>query len=216
MKKDRTKLTLYIITTILCFIPTLIGLLLYNNLPLSIPVHWNSAGTAGSYASRLFVILGMPIIFAIINFIIHFELNNSEKKKKMNRIIKLATKFLTPIIDIILLGFTFIILTETKVDILKLSSTTVGIIIIIMGVFLPKVEPNSILGYKVPWTLTDDSVWKKTHEFASAVWIVGGLALIASIFLPMNQYVRLIILLVTFVLPLIFSYIIYKIKEKSE
>ena len=132
----------------------------------------------------------------------------------MNPVIKTMMKFLTPVVDLVLLGFTIIVLTEIKVDVLKLSSITVGMIIIILGIFLPKFNSNSVLGYKLPWTLTDDHLWKKTHDFASAIWIVGGLALIASIFLPVNQYVRLIILLVTFILPLIFSYIIYKIKEK--
>jgi len=60
-----------IITTIVCLLPMILSLAVYNQLPDKVAVHWDFAGNPNNYASKAFA----AIIFRNANKIIQWELN---------------------------------------------------------------------------------------------------------------------------------------------
>ena len=58
-----------------------------------------------------------------------------------------------------------------------------GLVLVIVGNYLPKCHQSYTVGIKLPWTLNNEENWAKTHRLAGKVWVVCGLAVIVAGFL---------------------------------
>ena len=90
-----------------------------------------------------------------------------------------------------------------------------GVLLIICGNYLPKCRQNYTIGIKLPWTLHDANNWNKTHRMAGYLWIFCGVLLIVRAFLSVDMLlydisITAFIFLPLIVLPVIYSYILYK------
>lgn len=87
----------------------------------------------------------------------------------------------------------------------------VGLLLIVVGNYLPKSKQNYTVGIKIPWTLNNETNWNKTHRLAGYVWIIGGLLMFANSFLKILWLpVFIIIISAMIFFPLVYSYILYK------
>ena len=74
---------------------------------------------------------------------------------------------------------------------------------------MPKTRPNLTFGIKLPWTVTNEEVWHKTHRLAGWLMVLGGIITIAAAFL--NAYlICLFVITLAIIIPVIYSYIIGK------
>ena len=89
--------------------------------------------------------------------------------------------------------------------------------LLLLGNYLPKIKQNRTLGIKIPWTLNNEENWNKTHRFAGKLWVIGGLVVLFSAFLPLGAMicVSVVGILCSVITPVIYSYSIYK-KHKRE
>jgi len=91
----------------------------------------------------------------------------------------------------------------------------VGLVMVIIGNWLPKCKQTYTLGIKLPWTLADEDNWNRTHRFAGPIWVACGMiimvcALIGGAFL----WVMLAAFLVMIIAPTVYSYLIFRSKQK--
>jgi uncharacterized membrane protein len=70
-----------IIGTLLCMMTMVIFLLFYGKLPESIPVHFDSAGNPNSFWPRNAVVIGVPVVCVLLNFIAGFSITKRQDKK---------------------------------------------------------------------------------------------------------------------------------------
>jgi len=84
----------------------------------------------------------------------------------------------------------------------------VGLLLIVMGNYLPKTRLNFVMGIRTPWTLSDERVWDKTHRFAGPMFMLGGVVAAAGAFLPEGWHLVTLLggALVPAVISLIYSY----------
>ncbi|TFW31670.1 SdpI family protein, partial [Pseudomonas putida] len=50
--------------------------------------------------------------------------------------------------------------------------------------YLQRVRSNYFMGIRTPWTLSNETVWKKTHRLSGKLLFIGGLLTLISAFLP--------------------------------
>ena len=88
---------------------------------------------------------------------------------------------------------------------------------ILIGNYLPKCKQNHTIGIKIPWTLNSEENWNATHRFSGKVWVICGILILFSIFLPTNfaAYAMIAVAAVMVALPIIYSYNYYKRQEGS-
>jgi uncharacterized membrane protein len=74
------------------------------------------------------------------------------------------------------------------------------------------VEPNWFVGIRTPWTLSSDTVWRKTHRTGGWLMVIGGLVLVVGAFLPHSTFLPLLVTTVVMValIPIVQSYILWK------
>ena len=66
MKEHKGKL---ILTSLLVLLPLAAGLLLWNQLPEQLPMHWNAAGEIDGWGSRLMVVCAEPLFLLVIHWV---------------------------------------------------------------------------------------------------------------------------------------------------
>lgn len=53
-----------------------------------------------------------------------------------------------------------------------------GLVAVVIGNFMGRVEPNWFVGLRTPWTLENDTVWRRTHRVVGRLLFLAGLLLI--------------------------------------
>ena len=99
---------------------------------------------------------------------------------------------------------------SVKVD--RLMPLGVGLLFIFLGNFLTRVEPNWFIGIRTPWTLSSDTVWRKTHRTGGWVFVLGGFVLASGAFLPHGAFLPLFVVTILFMplIPIVQSYVLWK------
>jgi len=96
-------------------------------------------------------------------------------------------------------------------------SVGIGIFWIIMGNVMGRIRFTYYMGIRTPWTLASEEVWRKTHRFGGKCWFVGGLVMIIAAFFPAAYFLVTFIpvLLLSTIIPTIYSYMLYRKGLKS-
>jgi uncharacterized membrane protein len=88
---------------------------------------------------------------------------------------------------------------------------------VFLGNYMPALKPNYFAGIRLPWTLSDDDNWRRTHFLAGKIWFWGGLVFaVLTLFLPSTFAVPLMIFSVCIMvlIPAIYSYRIFRDKSR--
>lgn len=201
---------------IVCLLPILVGLVLYNKLPEQLPIHWNAAGKIDNYGNKAVVLFGFPLFFTIMEIIMIFITETDPKKQNYSDKIKTLIYWFMPATLLVVYALIISAAMDYNVNIVKILGIFMGVLFTAIGNYLPKCKQNYTIGYKLPWALEDEENWNKTHRLAGYLMTISGLALIVVTLLTGNSQVFmatvLTIIVISFI-PMIYSYVLYKKKK---
>lgn len=204
-----------VFTSILCILPVILSLKLYNRLPGEIAVHWNSLGEADRSVPKAFAAFGLPIFFLLINLYSKIRLFNDPKGENHSTVLRLISIWIIPFASLILMPVTLFMSLGADIPIVTITTLVAGILFIVLGNYLPKSHQNYVMGIKLPWTLDNADNWNRTNRLAGYLMIVGGMLILASGFfsgmsagLGISLTVVIVILIVT--IPFGYSYMLYR------
>lgn len=88
----------------------------------------------------------------------------------------------------------------------------VALLFIIIGNVMGQIPRNLFVGIKLPWTLANEEVWRRTHRLAAKIWGIGGFVclVLAPVQAPWSTRVFVACLAVMALVPLVHSYITYR------
>jgi Predicted integral membrane protein len=210
----KTKNTIIAISSIICLLPIILSIVIYNDLPEQIAIHWGTSGNPDTYAPKYIAAFGLPILLTAISIFSKAWLFNDPKRANTSRIMRVIIVWLIPVISLVLMPVMLFIAMGIMIPITMIVPLIVGIIFILCGNYLPKNRQNYSIGYKTPWTLNDADNWNKTHRIAGILWILGGIVLICQAFTAFENtflaILSLIVVVILIVIPVFYSYILYK------
>ena len=64
-----------ILTSLITLLPILIGIILWDQLPESLPTHWNVSGNIDGWSSKTFVVFALPFIMLAMHLFVIISLN---------------------------------------------------------------------------------------------------------------------------------------------
>jgi uncharacterized membrane protein len=94
----------------------------------------------------------------------------------------------------------------------------VGLLMVVIGYLIKFAKRNFFIGIRTPWTLASDTVWKKTHEIGSKVFIGLGVWLaIVGLVLPVKFIVWGIMIPIfgMVIWMFVYSYLLYKKESEN-
>ena len=200
---------LLLITSIVILLPILAGLVMWNQLPEQVPSHWNAAGEIDGWSSKPFFVFGLPLILLGFQWLCVLVTGADPKKKNHPDKILHLVLWIIPVISVLLSTVTYCVALGTQVRMEIIMPIFIGILFTIIGNYLPKCKQNYTIGIKIPWTLSSEENWNKTHRFAGWLWTVCGLAIILTGFFG-GFWVSLPIVLLMVAAPTLYSYCLYR------
>lgn len=205
-----------VFSSVMTLLPILAGLLLWDQMPDSLNIHWGADGNPdGTTAKAAAVFLPSLSLFAInclCLFLSYLDKKSWEHNRKAMGVVFWIIPCLSFLCNAMIfgaaLGFTW--------NIIRLLPLLMGLMFAVIGNLMPKVRQNSSLGIKLYWTLGNEENWNKTHRLAGKLWFIGGLLLMLCVLLPVNALMvaMIAIFLVMIALPTLYSYRLYR-KHKA-
>lgn len=206
MKMNKKQL---ILTSFVIVLPALIGAFFWKALPEQIPTHFGIDGQADGYSSKVFTLVAFPILYVLFQIIVLASLERESVKVTVPAKMRKLCAWIVPALSFIVQGSIY----ETALGWVKSSPTLVtaflGIIFIILGNYLPKTHRNHTIGIRIPWTLSDDKNWHKTHRMAGKLWVLGGLLILLESFVQVAMpYVMGLVIAIMIIAPMIYSFLL--------
>ena len=173
-------------------------------MPETVPTHWGVDGTADGWDSKgstIFMGVVMPfLILALLFAVPHFD----PRGESFNRFKGIYQGFSAAFtVFMVVMAW---ITPLTALGALPTAGSSIvnvvafgflGLLRVGLGVAMPHIEPNYTFGVRVPWTLADPENWRRTHRFAGPVFVVMGVATLASALLASTApELTLVVLLV--------------------
>jgi uncharacterized membrane protein len=191
-----------------------VSLWAYPQLPPTVATHWNVRGEADGFSSRLVAVSIMPLVILVMTGLFNVLPRLDPRRANYSKFIGTYWLIANAVILFILIGHGMIVATGLgyPVKIGRTMPIGVGLLFIVLGNYLTRVEPNWFIGIRTPWTLSSDTVWRKTHRTGGWLMVLGGAAIAACAFFPPAAFLPLFIaaVLLMAVIPIVQSYILWK------
>ncbi|MFS8601854.1 SdpI family protein [Priestia megaterium] len=197
--------------TLLTLLAWLIAL---PHLPATMPIHWGANGEADGFATKINAMILTVGIMVLIYFVIAFVPRIDPRKENY----KYFSKTYNILLNAVLLLFFFVNMSTIlqglgyNVPMSYIAPIMAGLVFIIIGNYLQRVRSNYFMGIRTPWTLSNETVWKKTHRLSGKLFFIGGLLILISAFLP-DGYKSVIMwgsIVLCVAIPYLYSYLAYK------
>ena len=192
---------------------------LWNSLPEKVPMHWNYKGEIDDWGTK-YSLLGLIFLLPVLTYVLMLVIPKINPKK---RIELMGGNYYQ--IKFVLVGFMSVlaiyIIHSSNSQTLSSPSIVlvlIGLLFMALGNYFKVIKQNYFLGIKTPWTLESEEVWKLTHILAGKLWIVGGLLIVIfSLVIPedINFYLFIIITAIITIVPIVYSYLIFRKLKKS-
>lgn len=204
-----------------CLLPWMTYGLVFSRMPAQIPSHFDASGKVNAYSSplpyvwKMFLLgFGIYLLLLLIPRIDPRKANYSLFSNTYWNIRLIIQVFFGTIACIPLLiaaGFAF----QTAKWIPMLSL----LMIALLGNYMGRIRPNWFVGIRTPWTLNNETVWRKTH-LLGAKWMffsaIAGLLLIPVLSYKLSNRIMMTCILVGVLVPAVYSYFLFRKMEKGD
>jgi len=191
----------------------IIWLLSYANLPAEIPRQWDFSGQISNYSSKLLLFLLLHGVMLGVYLLLLAAPKIDPKKTNYAYFRKGYYMMLNSILTLffaINMGLLYVGLGNT-LAVHSLVGPLIGMLFIVIGNYMPQIKPNYFIGIRLPWTLANEIVWRKTHQLGGKMFFLGGIILLFLFFLT-GIWAGVVIgtaFMIAIVVPIIYSYLIF-------
>jgi uncharacterized membrane protein len=202
------KWKIFIITGLVCLLPILLGISLWNKLPDTMAIHFDIYGEADNFASKGFVVFGLPLLMLFFQAICCFSTDITARKYGEQKNPEAVAKWIIPCITVFLYIITLGYGLGINIDIRKHIAFIAGGLFLVTGIYIPKFD-------YIKNCKTDTQTARKINKFMGCQTVVMGLLFCISIFLPPIATVICIFLLIPYaIISIVYSIIMLRKQKK--
>ncbi len=205
MKRIQWKILIQ--TSLVCLLPILLGVALWEKLPDMVAIHFDMNNNPNNYASKGFAVFGLPLLmmaFQVFGCIV-MDWKDQGTPEKYLRITKWFIPVLTAVLYVATLGFSL----GWKMDIRLVAGVLVGTLLVVSGSILPKFEQvrhGTVAPHKA----------RKINRFIGFETVVMGLLFYLSLLFPPTATVVCVFLLIPYtIISVIYGIYVARKKETS-
>ena len=207
----RQNKTYILVTALVTALPLLVGLLLWDRLPLEIATHFNFAGEPDGWSGRTFTVLGLPLLITGLHLLCSLATASDPKQRNIHPKLFHLVLWICPVVSWFACGAIYLYALGLEIDVALAAELLMGLLFIVIGNYLPKCRQNHTVGIKLPWTLADEDNWNHTHRFAGWLWLAAGAAfLVGALTGAMNEWMLLGLVVLMVLLPVGYSYLYHR------
>ncbi len=206
-----------VLSSVIVLLPMLAGILWWDLLPNRMSIHWGPDGVNDGVGTKGFVVFALPLIFLGLHFLCLLVTARDKKQQTQPPKALSIVFWIIPCVSLLGNGVVYAAAFGKTFRFELFVPALFGLMFMVIGNYLPKIKQNRTLGIKISWTLHNEENWNKTHRFGGKVWVVGGLVLLFSVFLPEDAilFVTVFVFLGMMILPVGYSYRLYRQHRKA-
>ncbi len=167
----------------------------YSHFPARVASHWDIRGQVNGWSGRGVAAFGVPIM-ALALYLLFLVLPRLDPKRdRYAEFADVYHVFKAAVVDLLVLVYfaTGLFNLGFPVRIDQVIPVLIGLLFVLIGALLPRIKNNWFMGIRTPWTLSSEKVWDKTHRVGGRLFIVFGLLIMMSPFLPQAAAVAVFI-----------------------
>lgn len=196
--------------------------IVWDSIPEKVALHYNIRMEPDRIGDRseLWLVAG---ILALVSFLVYLLLNNLhvfDPKRKNKNATTVFNKLAVGMVVFMTALSCIIIASSAKGEVVfsKFLFPLIGLMFAFIGNYMHSIKPNYFAGFRLPWTLSDDENWRKTHHLAGKLWFWGGLFFaFVSFFIPNKEvmYVFVPLMVILVIVPAVYSYRLFRATKKT-
>lgn len=211
------------VLVLLALVPSVLGLIFYQDLPDQVASHFNQYGEPDDTQGKLsfLIVTGLinlfiPLLLFGISYIDPKGQNYSKFVPAMRTIALAISLVLSGSLTMVLfynLGY------EIPFDMGRVVMALLGVMYLWIGNVIGQIRPNYFVGIRTPWTIENEEVWRRTHRLAGPLMMIGGLVLVAMAFVPGMTlgWIIPVVLITSVLVPTVYSFLLYrKLKQREQ
>ncbi|NTS42479.1 SdpI family protein [Flavisolibacter sp. BT320] len=190
--------------------------MVYNSLPQQVALHYGTDMKPDRYGDKEELWL-VTILLAGVSVFVYGLLTNIQRFDPKRKAIGGSATFNKLAFGLVVfmaaLNFVIIASSRGNIDIQRVMFPLMGLLFAFIGNYMNHIKPNYFAGIRLPWTLSSDENWRRTHQLAGKIWFAGGV-LIALAGLVLSSSVAFPVfigaLVVMVLIPVVYSYRLFK------
>ena len=207
MFKENKK-TLFI-TCAVILLPIIAGLLLWNRLPDRIPTHWGMGGEVDGWSGKGFAVFAMPALMLGIQLLCFFATASDPKRGNIRRKYLSMVLWIIPVLSVMTSCISYAVALGAQIRVEQVIPGFIGLMFVIIGNYMPKFQQSYTMGIRLPWTLSSEENWNRTHRFGGKIWALGGIGVLFCTLMGWG-IASIVILAVVVIVPTVYSYVLYR------
>jgi uncharacterized membrane protein len=154
----------------------------YPQLPAEVATHFDLQGEPNGWSSRLLAAVLVPALG--LGLVLVFTVLPRIDPRRANYALFSPTYWtVANAVLVLLAGIHVLTLGKAlgwTVDMGRVAGLAVGGLFILLGNLMTRIRPNWFMGIRTPWTLSSDTVWRKTHRFGGIAFAIAGICIAAT------------------------------------
>ncbi len=184
---------------LLAMLPLIVTSVVLQFMPDMIPMHHDLEGNTDRWGNKTESLV-FPVIILAITLFWHLLIRAFEKKAakaatekeltelkssvKVLEIVGIAEAAAFGIMHYFILYSSYVQASiggeKATLDIAKVSCFLMGLMLIVLGNYMPKAKKNAAVGLRTVWSMYNDVTWQKSNRFAAVSIVVAGLLTIVT------------------------------------
>ncbi|MBI2401987.1 MAG: SdpI family protein [Gemmatimonadetes bacterium] len=183
----------------------------YPRLPPRVAIHWSLSGQPDGYGSKLLAAVLLPLMILAMRGLLSVLPRIDPKGENYPKFASTYWLIFNGVIVffgvIHLAVLAYGLGAPVRMD--RVVAAGVGVLLIVIGNYITRVEPNWFIGIRTPWTLSSDRVWRRTHRVGGWILVTGGALVVLSLFVPAGAALPILIATIALVavVPVVLSYL---------
>lgn len=207
----------YILITIIILSSFLAGAYFYPQLPDQMASHWGINGEVNGYMSKFWGAFMLPIILVIIALLLIFIPKIDPMKANILKFKNYFENFIILIVSFMcyIYALTLIYNLGYQINLTLLMIPALSMLFYYTGILVEKAEPNWTIGIRTPWTLSNENVWRKTHQLSGKLFKAAALIGLLGLIFPACAFWFVLLPIITATIyTFIYSYLEYRKEQK--
>jgi uncharacterized membrane protein len=183
----------------------------YPRLPPRVATHWGMSGQPDGYSSRLLAVLIAPLAILAMRALVGLLPKIDPLGENYRKFASTYFLIFNGVILFFALDHLAILAyglgAPVRMD--RVAAAGLGVLLIVVGNYITRVEPNWFVGIRTPWTLSSERVWHRTHRVGGWIFVTGGTLIVLTLFVPSGAVMPVLLgtIALVAVVPVVLSYV---------
>lgn len=186
-----------------------ISIVAYPGLPDMIPSHWDASGRVDGYLPKFWGVFLVPLVMLGFSALLVYTPRIDPKRANYEKFQLYYDGFILVFALFFFVVQLMILLWASGIPVSPnlLFPVLIGALFYYLGILLDHAEPNWFVGIRTPWTLSSETVWKKTHKRGALVFRIAGVICLLGLLIPEYAVCLILVLAIgTAAYTIVYSY----------